>query len=193
MKESNKRKIRQPSDGEEKPPMTRLKELPAEERAKLMHVLRENTYRKAIPLIENLVGFYCSLDVLSKFFTWQDKQEDLEKSNDFIEQYEEFTQRQHPEWSPERIRDDATAFFMASATANKDLKGFALIAQIDQQERAGRAKVKFEERKISISDRRVTLLERKAAQADQAKGIMQDQQLSEDQRAARMRELFGIS
>lgn len=187
-----KRKLRQPSKGP-KPALTRLKELPGEERAKLMGILRDNTYDKAAPLFENLLGFACSRDVLSKFFQWQGTQEDLENSNDFMAQFEEFTRKQNPDWSADKVRDHAIAFFLAQTAARQDRKGFVQIASLDLEERKARTKAKNEERKISISERRVTLLEKKAAQADQASGVMQNRALTVEEKQARMKEIFGIS
>ncbi len=45
---------------------------------------------------------------------------------------------------------------------------------------------------IKLDERRVTLLEEKAKLADQAQGVMGDAALTEEQRTARMRELFGM-
>lgn len=45
---------------------------------------------------------------------------------------------------------------------------------------------------IKLDERRVTLLEEKAKLADQAKGVMEDEAMSEEEKAARMRELFGM-
>jgi hypothetical protein len=186
------RKLRQVSEGP-KPALTRLKELPAEDRAKLMLVLRENTYDKAEPVFENTVGFHCSRQVLSKFFAWQGSQEELENSNDLIAQYEEFCRKQNPDWKPERVRDNAIAFFMMQTTGNKDREGFVEIASLDLKERQARTKASFEERKISLSERKVRLLEQKAAQADAAKQLLENNELSEADRRSRMHEIFGIS
>jgi hypothetical protein len=42
-----------------------------------------------------------------------------------------------------------------------------------------------------LDERKIKLLEKKAAQADEAKGIVNDKQLSEAEKAERMRQLFG--
>jgi len=186
------RKSREVNDGP-RPPLSRLKRLPEEERAKLMQLLRDNTYEKAEPLFENLLGFHCSRNVLSKFFAWQGTQEELDQTNDWIAQYEEFCRKQNPDWSPERVRDNAIAFFMMQTAGQKDRKGFVQIASLDLKERTARTKAGFEERKLSLSDRKVALLEKKAAQADQAKGILENKELTEEQKRNRMREVFGIS
>jgi hypothetical protein len=44
-----------------------------------------------------------------------------------------------------------------------------------------------------LEERRIAVLEKKALQAEQAKGVLEDKELNEAQRAARMREIFGIS
>jgi hypothetical protein len=47
--------------------------------------------------------------------------------------------------------------------------------------------------RTDLERRRITLLEKKAAQADSAKGILENKELSEQEKAARMHELFGIT
>lgn len=44
---------------------------------------------------------------------------------------------------------------------------------------------------LKIDSRKLALLEKKAAAFDQAKGVMQDKELTEEERKLRMRELFG--
>jgi hypothetical protein len=44
-----------------------------------------------------------------------------------------------------------------------------------------------------ILDRRVKLLEAQAAQAEKAKGVLEDKELSEAERAAKMRQIFGLA
>lgn len=61
----------------------------------------------------------------------------------------------------------------------REVQKFARLEQLGEQN-------KLEARKLE-------LLEQRAKLADQAKGVMEDKGLSEVQRAARMREVFGIS
>ena len=79
---------------------------------------------------------------------------------------------------------------------------FATRANVDpkmmeQAERATKMVLEFakllEKRRVTdLDERRVKLLEQKSALADAATGVMGDKALSEEQRAARMRELFGM-
>jgi hypothetical protein len=181
------RKIKQ-SNGP-KPPITRLKELPEDERAKLMAILRANTYEAAGPLVENVFGFACSRQVLSKFFQWQTTQEDLDQANDTMAQVEEFIARQNKDWTPEKVRNAAITFFTAQTTSNKDLDGFVTVANLDLNERKAKTKAGFEREKIDLQKRKLVLLEKKAAQADAAKEVINSALSPEDQRA-RLKEIL---
>ncbi len=44
-----------------------------------------------------------------------------------------------------------------------------------------------------LDGRRLDLLEKQAAKANEATGVMQDKELSEEEKAARMHELFGVT
>lgn len=57
---------------------------------------------------------------------------------------------------------------------------------------SGQTKADLKKQEIALGERRVKLLEQKAAAFDQAKGVMADQKLTEAERASRMRELFGM-
>jgi hypothetical protein len=189
----SKRKINQPPPGQSKPALTKLKELPSADRAKLMEVLRANTYAQAVPLVENLFGFACSADVLFRFFRWQSTQESLENANDLVATFEEFARKQNPDWSPDKVRETAISFFLAHTAQTKDVDSFVSVAHLDLSERSAKTKAGFEREKIDIQKRKVALLEKKAAQADQAKGILENKELTEEQKRNRMREVFGIS
>lgn len=183
------RKLRQVRQGP-KPALTRLKELPSEERVKLMEILRANIYEKAEPLAEKLVGFRCSSQVLSKFYSWQVAQEELEDANDLVSSYEEFCRRQNPEWSQEKVRESAIAVFMASTAAKRDLEGFATIAKLD-----------LDQKKEARSDRQLNLEREKfefnAAEAclkqlPELKAISSNKTLTESQKVEQIRlKLFG--
>ena len=44
-----------------------------------------------------------------------------------------------------------------------------------------------------LDNRKIELLERKAAQAEQAEGTLKDSNLSDEEKAARMRQIFGLT
>jgi hypothetical protein len=100
-------------------------------------------------------GIRLSLDKqLSEFWRWYAAQQELEESNDLIEQFEEFTRKQNPDWSPDKVRDIGIAFFMAHTTARKDANKFATIVSLDQQERFGRTKGAHKERQVALAEQK---------------------------------------
>ncbi len=56
----------------------------------------------------------------------------------------------------------------------------------------GQTRAEFKRVELDQAERKLKLSEQKAAQADQAKGILQSKDLSEEQKRQRMLELFGI-
>lgn len=54
------------------------------------------------------------------------------------------------------------------------------------------AKLELKKRDQALAERRIALLEKKAALADQAQSITADAELSDEEKAAKMRQLFGI-
>jgi hypothetical protein len=57
---------------------------------------------------------------------------------------------------------------------------------------SGKTKAAQKEIELKQSERKLQILEKKAAQADAAKGVLEDKELTEGQRASRMKEIFGI-
>lgn len=137
-------------------------------------------------------GLKVSRRALSEFFSWYSSRQDLQATGDLLETFEEFTRKQNPGWSADKVRDIAVQFFMAHTVANKDVNKFVSVALLDQNERFAKAKGKLEERKVSVAEGRLELLKQKAAQLDKAKGILGDKALTEDQKRQRMLQLFGM-
>jgi hypothetical protein len=78
--------------------------------------------------------------------------------------------------------------FERAVARDGNLDELAILAKILNDS----AKLRLKEKDQQLTERRVSLLEKKAAQADQAKGIVGDQALSDEQKAAQLRSLFGM-
>ena len=61
------------------------------------------------------------------------------------------------------------------------------------EERKAATNAKFKDRDLSIKERRIVLLEQKAAQFDQAKKTLGDAALTEEQKQQRIRQIFGLA
>lgn len=58
---------------------------------------------------------------------------------------------------------------------------------------SGQTKAELEKQKLALGERRVALLEKKAAAFDQAKGVAENKQLTPEQKQAEYRRIFGMS
>jgi len=126
----NKRKIKQPGRARVKPAFTRLKELPVEKRLATLEIVESQTYKDAQPLVQQLVGFACSINVLCKFRAWQTTEQDLARDADLVEQIEKFLRTRKGDWSVERIQEAAISFLMMQALSKGDIKGFTAITRL---------------------------------------------------------------
>lgn len=118
----------------------------------------------------------------SKFYAWYPFSRPLEMAARFAKQAEDAA-KAHPnlEQDSERTAALGQVAFEQMAIQMRDLKGFVSLQ-----------KVRLKKGDQTLSARRVALLEKKAAQADAAEGIVKDGKLTEEQRAARLREVFGM-
>lgn len=89
--------------------------------------------------------------------------------------------------------------FSEMAIADEDPQAWATLQRVQLEKESAAFKAELEKLKIELKkkdqqleERRVQLLEKKAEAFDAAKGVMADKELTEEQRAARMREVFGI-
>lgn len=93
-----------------------------------------------------------------------------------------------------RVTKTLISSLQVQGQANPDLLTLANAMQKTVLDYAsGKTRAELEERKLGIQERRVVLLEQKAAAFDQAKGVLENKEMTEEQRAARMREVFGIA
>jgi hypothetical protein len=137
----NRRKLKQTGRSRVKPAFTRLKELTPEKRLAVMEIVESHTYKEALPLVEELVGFACSINVLCKFRSWQATEQELARNTDLLEQIERYLRRRDGDWSVERIQDAAMSFLMLQALSKGDVKGFATITRLPARLEQVRLKV----------------------------------------------------
>ena len=142
------RKLNQPATGQPKAPLTKLKEFPPAERAKIMEILRTHTYHDAEPLVGKLAGFDCSTDVLCRFYSWQGTRQDLELSKGTLRQVATFLREEFPGWTEGKVNEAAASFFTFHAVAAQDVKGFASMARFYLQ--AERCRIR--EKKLALEE-----------------------------------------
>lgn len=179
-------------------PVTRLKELALKKPA-----VREElwAWRKEPDLtnaairgrIEARFGIQLTRDgQLSDFWSWLHQVIRSENWNARVEQFEDWYRKTNPDSSVDKVRDAGIAFFLTEAAAAEDREGFVEVANLDLKKRGMQTKAAFDERKVQVQERRLALLEKKEQQADEAKAVAASN-LTAEEKAARMRQIFGMA
>jgi hypothetical protein len=97
--------------------------------------------------------------------------------------------------SDDQIKRAGQRLFMSDGILEKDAKVFlAAVAstQDDAKLRHTEAKIGLAKEKVNIDKRKLAMLEAKAAKADQAGAITNDGALTEEEKAARIKQLFRM-
>ena len=141
--------------------------------------------------VPRLYGFTISLAALSGFYAWLGLKRRLDQRNELIDQLLRDAAAQ-PGATPEAIERKAQVLFMTETVAREDLKGFAKIAKIGQDRvklDQNKEVLKLNQEKVSHDERRLKLLEAKAAKADAAKEVL-GTTLSPEEQNRRLREIL---
>lgn len=165
--------------------LTRLKRLEPEERAEIFtwKDLPDRTNADIRKMIAERYGVKLTKDgQLSVFWSWQFRQGAMDHLDLMMSQDEENLRDKFPNLSRDTIRDGAIKRGYAVADMMGDVK---LTLQVVDRD--------LKDKTVGQDDRKLVILERKAAQADAAKGLIEDKALSEAERAARMKEVFGVA
>ena len=117
----------------------------------------------------------------SDFRSWHFRQRQWDVLGDLNEQDEQTLKDRFPNLSADKIRDTVIKRQFAVAELMNDPTHTLKVIKASQNETA-----------LNLDSRKLKLLEQKAAQADQAKGILENPELSEADKKARMHELFGL-
>lgn len=118
---------------------------------------------------------------LNSFRDWELEQRTLDLEAERQEEDERRALAENPDWSLDQAREEVLkkAYKRASARGDFDL-GLKTVVQ------------DLNVKKISQNERKLALMEKKAAAFDTAKGVMENKELTEDQKRQRMLELFGM-
>ena len=119
---------------------------------------------------------------LTKFRAWLEDQDKRAAQAERMEENEQRITAAHPDWDLNRVREEVirASYFETLASGDHEL-GLKTVVQ------------DLNVKKVNLDERRIALLEKKAAAFDEAEGVLKNKQLTEEQRAQRMREVFGIS
>ena len=159
-----------------------LKTLPEVVQEQLFALLRTSSYATVVRDAKEKWDIKTSPAALSEFFRWYPLSRRIETAKDTADQVAKVLRSLGDvTLDDDKIQKAAQAMFEAQAMKAGDTDAFVQLAKI----RLARDQGKREERRIA-------LLEKKAAQADEAAGVLKDKTLTEAERQARLREVFGM-
>ncbi|MGJ8674054.1 hypothetical protein [Rubritalea sp.] len=140
------------------------------------------TYEEIILEVPLRFGFtVSSTSTVSGFYKWLKQWKRTRDARLRAEQAKHELLAQNPDASVEELERLGQMIFMSETVEDGNVKGFVSLM-----------KAIAANRKLQLEERRVKLLEEKARKADEAEGIMGDQNLSEEEKSANMRALFGM-
>ena len=162
---------------------SRLKTLPADRQKQIALWSRECSLEALADKLKDELGVTTSRSALSEFLSWYHLSRHLEDAASFADQLKQ-TLKDLPnlKLDEEQINSAAQVVFELDAAREKDSKTFVALRRLRQKDKDQQ-----------LDSRRLALLEKKAAQADEAESTLKDSALSPEQRMERMRQIFGMS
>jgi hypothetical protein len=134
-------------------------------------------------------GCKVSLSQLSRFFGWYRVQSSFSGADNFARSVEEALRKQ-PGLTAEAISEAGQVAFTAMATAAQDPEEFRAMELLRLAKETARTRGKQKDQEIKLAERRVKVMERKL---DQLKGALTDEELTVEQKQAKMKRIFGIT
>jgi hypothetical protein len=161
-----------------------LKTLPAERQADIFERLNQPAgegggYAATVKWLKE-DGVTTSKTALSEFFSWYSLSAQLARNASTVETLLEDYVKDNPELPPEKIQAMGQAFFSAMSLAQQDPAAWVQVQRLNLQRAA-----------IALDERRIALLEKKAAQADATEKVLRNTDLTPEERASAIKEIYG--
>lgn len=108
----------------------KLKTLPDERQAEIIEYMRNHTYPQTVEWLQ-AAGLPVSTAALSFFWHWWQMRQLFQINQSVVEAVLEFLKQQHPELTPEKVRQAGQALFSALALQQQDVGIWAKAQQIE--------------------------------------------------------------
>lgn len=135
-----------------------------------------------------------SLDTLSRFYRFLKLRRESQEKRDAINQIKA-EMAKDPDITPEQIEKAGRVMFLTDSYVKKDAKVFGSMMKIGQNGKKldqNDKRLKQTDKSLEHDARRLAILEAKAAKADKAEAITNDAELTEEDKAARIKQLFRM-
>ena len=153
---------------------------------------REQLSSADVPLSQVRAEIFTKLKVklsgdnkLSLFRTWVIEQDRRDQEAERQQDEERKIFSDHPDWTMDKIREEVLrrSYFRSMTSGDFEFGMKVLTAD---------SKGRLKERELALEERRIALLEKKAAAFDRAKSTLEDEELSDEDKKAKMKEIFGL-
>ena len=158
-----------------------LKTLPPERQAAIAEHLASHSLAETRAWLK-ADGLTTSTAALSQFLAWYSLRQQLSRNETVVETLLAELKQSNPAIAPESIEAAGQSFFTALALQQQDPKAWALAQGIA-----------IRKKQMHLDERKLALLEKKAAQADAARKVTENGALTPEQREAEYRRIFGMS
>lgn len=159
---------------------SKLKTLPSAKQDQLWEFLKDHGYEEALAFCKTELGVRTSVGALSDWFSWYPLSKQLQEAASLTNTLKtELLNLPDLDLSDDQLSKAGQVMFEMIAIKQKDSKLYQGLRGLRLRERAQMA-----------DERRIVLLEEKAKQADAARETVESSQLTEVQKAARLREIF---
>jgi hypothetical protein len=154
-----------------------LQLLPEERRAHIMEMLEGKSYEDVRKILAD-DGFKTSIRALKEFYSWYQLRQLFKEDRDMSDQFEEELKNFDPSMPKETISLFGDRVFLKLAIKRQDNLEWVRLRREEAREKQN-----------ALQERRIAVLEKKAAQADQAKEVINSTLTPEEQRE-RLREIL---
>lgn len=151
--------------------------------------VKGGSYSKVAGWLKQEWDIDTSEGALSTFWNWWHLRDALRRREERSHDLEELLRKRQLGLSEEEIIAIGSQHFMEQGVASGDARMFAAILDRVLAKRTGETKAKQKDQELALAERRIELLEKKAAQADAAKAIVESNLSPEEQRE-RLREIL---
>ncbi len=109
------------------------------------------------------------------------------------EEFAAFLRESFPDIDPAELDRRAALFFQGEAMKTGDAETYLAFATARHKAETDRARLAQKERSLSLDERKLRLIEAKAAQADAAEKTLGESTLTPEERMTRIRQIFGMA
>jgi hypothetical protein len=168
-----------------------LATLPEERQDAIAELCRTKTLDEVVQELK-ADGVRTSRSRLSVWLSSWSLKQAFRHAENSTDEFQKFLEQKWPQLDPAELDHRASLFFQAEAMKAGDPETYLAFASARQKAKMDAAKLEQKERSLQLDERKLRLLEKRAAQAEAAEKVVGDAQLTPEQKQQKMRQIFGM-